>query len=146
MDKNDLHNTFKQNTNHTRNRGELMCFGRVSISCFTINTRRVTRLFVVLCAWCRSYVLLVVYFYSKLNPCNVIYIFNEMAELICHYMFILFCNYNVLIKDDDLSFILQKAICAGFCYRKLKLTFCLRIISWIQTIYSLLVHSFFDNR
>jgi len=35
-------------------------------------------------------------------------LFNKIAELICHYMFILFGNYSVLIKADDLLFILQK--------------------------------------
>ena len=35
-------------------------------------------------------------------------LFNKMAELISQYMFILSDNYSVLIKADDLSFILQK--------------------------------------
>jgi hypothetical protein len=51
-------------------------------------------------------------------------LFNKIAELISHYMFILSGNYSVLIKADDLSFILHKkkkkkkknAICEGICY------------------------------
>jgi hypothetical protein len=35
-------------------------------------------------------------------------LFNKMAELISQYMFILSGNYSLLIKADDLSFILQK--------------------------------------
>ena len=61
-------------------------------------------------------------------------LFNKIAELISQYMFILSDNYSVLIKADDLSFILQKqkknkknAICAGICYWLLRYILCIYV-------------------